>query len=402
MSTDVPKAKKLSPEAVSGLLLLGTAGLALVAANGPWSELYAGLLNTPVAVTIGEAGVAKPLLLWINDGLMAIFFLMIGLEVRREMTDGTLSTWSQRTLPFVAAVGGMAIPAACFVALNYNNPVALEGWAVPVATDIAFALGILALAGPRVPSSLKVFLLALAIFDDLGAILVIALFYSRDLSAESFGLAAGTLIILIVMNWMGFKDLVAYLLVGLALWLFVLKSGVHATLAGVVLAFAIPYSGKNSPAYTLEKVLHTWVSFAILPIFAFANAGVNLETLSFGDFLHPVTLGVMLGLVVGKQVGIFVFSWVAVKAGIAEPPKGASWIQVYGVSALCGVGFTMSLFIGALAFEHSPDPDLLTANRVGILTGSAIAGVLGFLVLRFSQPPEGSEESEAVEPAAAA
>ena len=380
------QSSRLSPEALSGILLLGAALLALVAANGPSSTLYDGLLGTPVAVAIGELELKKPLLLWINDGLMAIFFLMIGLEVRREMTDGALATWPQRTLPLVAAVGGMVVPAALFIAVNRGDPVALDGWAVPVATDIAFALGILALAGDRVPGALKIFLLALAIFDDLGAILIIAIFYSRDLSATSLGLAAVTLAILLAMNRLGVKDIVAYMLIGLALWLFVLKSGVHATLAGVVLAFAIPYGGKSSPAYTLEHALHTWVSFLILPVFAFANAGVDLEGLKLSDLGQPVTLGVILGLVVGKQLGIFAFSWLAIVAGRCRRPEGASWLQLYGVAALCGIGFTMSLFVGSLAFEHLPQPELLTANRLGILVGSGIAGVLGYALLRLSPP----------------
>lgn len=385
MSTEpTQSSSKLSPEALSGLLLLAAAGLALFAANGPWSRLYDGFLEAPFSVALASLKLEKPLLLWINDGLMAIFFLMIGLEVRREMTDGALASWSHRVLPLAAALGGMVMPALIFVAINRGDPVALDGWAVPVATDIAFALGLLALAGKHLPGSLKVFLLALAIFDDLGAIVIIALFYSRDLSTASLGLAAVTLLVLLAMNRLGVRDIVAYILVGLALWLFVLKSGVHATLAGVVLAFAIPYGGKSSPAYKLEKALHTWVAFLILPVFAFANAGVHLGGLRLADLGQPVTLGVILGLVLGKQVGVFVFSWIATRLGLARRPQGASWLQVYGVAALCGVGFTMSLFIGSLAFEHLPQPQLLTANRLGILAGSAIAGVVGFVVLRLA------------------
>lgn len=385
MSTEpTQSSSKLSPEALSGLLLLAAAGLALFAANGPWSRLYDGFLEAPFSVALASLKLEKPLLLWINDGLMAIFFLMIGLEVRREMTDGALASWSHRVLPLAAALGGMVMPALIFVAINRGDPVALDGWAVPVATDIAFALGLLALAGKHLPGSLKVFLLALAIFDDLGAIVIIALFYSRDLSTASLGLAAVTLLVLLAMNRLGVRDIVAYILVGLALWLFVLKSGVHATLAGVVLAFAIPYGGKSSPAYKLEKALHTWVAFLILPVFAFANAGVHLGGLRLADLGQPVTLGVILGLVLGKQVGVFVFSWIATRLGLARRPQGASWLQVYGVAALCGVGFTMSLFIGSLAFEHLPQPQLLTANRLGILAGSAIAGVVGFVVLRMA------------------
>ena len=384
MSTiPVQKTPKISSEAFSGLLLLAAAVLALLAANSPWSKLYDGLLEVPFSVALGNLQLEKPLLLWINDGLMAIFFLMIGLEVKREMTDGALATWSQRALPFAAALGGMIVPAAIFVAINFGDPVALDGWAVPVATDIAFAIGILALAGDRVPGVLKIFLLALAIFDDLGAILIIALFYSRDLSAMSLGLAGATLVVLLSMNRLGVKDIVAYLLVGLALWVFVLKSGVHATLAGVVLALIIPYDGRSSPACKLETALHKWVAFLILPVFAFANAGVGLAGLSLADLGNPVTLGVILGLLLGKQFGIFTFSWLAAKLGFAQRPEGASWLQIYGVATLCGVGFTMSLFIGSLAFEHLPQPDLLTANRLGILVGSALAGVLGFILLRF-------------------
>ena len=388
MADSPKKSSKLSTEAISGLLLLASAALALAAANGPWSTLYDALLGTPVSVAIGAQGLEKPLLLWINDGLMAIFFLMIGLEVRREMTDGSLATWPQRTLPFAAALGGMLVPAAVFIALNFGDPVAIDGWAVPVATDIAFALGILALAGDRVPGTLKIFLLALAIFDDLGAILIIALFYSRDLSPMSLGLAGLMVLVLLAMKRFGVKDIVAYMLVGLALWLFVLKSGVHATLAGVVLAFAIPYGGRTSPAYTLEKALHSWVSFLILPVFAFANAGIDLGSLELADLGRPVTLGVILGLLVGKQVGIFAFSWLAIATGIAKRPAGASWLHLYGIAALCGVGFTMSLFVGSLAFEHLPQPELLTANRLGILVGSGIAGLMGYLILRLAPPPK--------------
>ena len=383
---------KISAEATAGLLLLAAAVLALIAANGPLSHIYDRLLSVPFTVALGDAlELQKPVLLWINDGLMAVFFLMIGLEVKREMTDGALSDWSRRTLPFVAAAGGMLVPAAFFVMLNFDDPVAIQGWAVPVATDIAFALGLLALAGDRVPTSLKAFLLALAIFDDLGAILTIALFYTRDLSVASLALAAVLLVVLLVMNRIGVEDVVAYLLVGSFLWLFVLKSGVHATLAGVVIALAIPYGGNASTAYKLEKALHNWVVFLILPVFAFANAGVDLSGLSFADLGHPVTLGVILGLVLGKLVGVFGFSWLAVRAGICRQPLGATWLQIFGVAALCGVGFTMSLFIGSLAFEHLPDAGLLTANRLGILVGSAVAGLLGFLILRFAPPLSGAD-----------
>ena len=390
-SASSPEKSGLGPEAISGLLLLAAAVLALIAANGPFASLYDRLLDVPFSVALGSMTLEKPVLLWINDGLMAIFFLMIGLEVKREMSSGSLATWSARALPLAAAVGGMVVPALIFVFINRGDPVAIDGWAVPVATDIAFALGILALAGRHLPGTLKIFLLALAIFDDLGAIAIIAIFYTRDLSSSSLTLAAVTVAVLFAMNRLGVKDIVAYMLVGLALWLFVLKSGVHATLAGVALAFAIPYGGKTSPAYIMEKALHTWVSFLILPVFAFANAGVSLGGLSLADLGHPVTLGVILGLLVGKQVGILAFAWLATATGMARRPEGATWMQLYGVAALCGVGFTMSLFIGSLAFEHAPQPDLLTANRLGILAGSAMAGILGFAVLRWS-PIQGKTE----------
>ena len=277
------RAKALSPEAFSGILLLATAIAALVAANGPTAKLYDALLDVPFSVALGSFTLEKPILLWINDGLMAVFFLVIGLEVKREMVAGSLATPSQRALPFAAALGGMIVPAIVFTALNFGDPVTIDGWAVPVATDIAFALGILALLGNRIPGSLKMFLLALAIFDDLGAIVIIALFYSRDLSTGSLLAAAATVAVLITLNRLKIRDTIAYLLVGTALWLFVLKSGVHATLAGVVLAFAIPYDGKESPAGRLEKALHSWVAFLILPVFAFANAGVDLHGLRWSE-----------------------------------------------------------------------------------------------------------------------
>ena len=382
--------KKLSADAVSGLLLLASAVAALIAANGPAAKLYDALLSVPFSVAVGSNGLEKPILLWINDGLMAIFFLVVGLEVKREMISGSLATASQRVLPLAAALGGMVVPAAIFTALNFGRPGALDGWAVPVATDIAFALGILALVGDRVPGSLKLFLLALAIFDDLGAILIIALFYSRDLSTGALLGAVVPLAVLLILNRLRVQDTIAYLLVGAVLWVLVLKSGVHATLAGVILAFAVPYDGSGSTAARLEKALHSWVSFLILPIFAFANAGVDLAGLKLADLGEPVTLGVILGLVVGKQVGIFSFSWAAVRLGWARRPEGAGWVQIYGVAALCGIGFTMSLFIGSLAFEHLPQPELLVANRLGILVGSTVAGLIGFFVLRFapSGPPQ--------------
>ena len=371
-------------EAASGALLILAAALALVAANSPLSGLYAGLLDVPVSVRVGTLELAKPLLLWINDGLMAIFFLLIGLEVKREVLVGRLSKPSQAILPASAAVGGMLVPALCYFAVNRGNADALAGWAVPTATDIAFALGVLALLGDRVPAALKVFLLALAILDDLGAIVIIAIFYAGDVSLTSLLLASIALVVLALLNRGGVTALGPYTLVGVLLWVFVLKSGVHATLAGVALAFAIPLhsgNGGTPPLHRLEHALHPWVVFAIMPVFAFANAGVSLTGFSLDRLYEPVTLGVVLGLVVGKQLGVFGFSWLVVQAGFARLPPGASWLQIYGISVLCGIGFTMSLFVGSLAFEHLPRTDYLIANRIGILTGSLVAAVAGYAVL---------------------
>ncbi len=374
----------MKSEAASGLLLILAAVLALVAANSPLAGLYGGFLDVPVSVSIGTVEIAKPLLLWINDGLMAIFFLLIGLEVKREVLAGQLSRPAQAVLPIVAAAGGILVPALFYVAVNWGNADALAGWAVPTATDIAFALGVLALLGDRVPAALKIFLLALAILDDLGAIVIIAIFYSADVSLTMLVLAIFALTVLTVLNRCGVKSLVPFCLVGLMLWIFVLKSGVHATLAGVALAFAIPLrvgGSESSPLKRLEHQLHPWVTYGIMPVFAFANAGVSLSGFSVGRILEPVTLGVILGLVIGKQIGVFGFTWLAVRAGLARLPAGATWLQIYGVSVLCGIGFTMSLFVGSLAFEHLPRTDYLVANRLGILIASFVAAVWGYAVL---------------------
>jgi NhaA family Na+:H+ antiporter len=372
------------PEAASGILLMLAAALAMLAANSSFSSTYDQLLELPVAVKFGGWELAKPLLLWVNDGLMAIFFLLIGLEVKREMLVGKLSTTEQVMLPGIAAIGGMLVPALLYFSVNADDPGALNGWAIPAATDIAFALGLLAIAGgDRVPGSLKAFLLALAIFDDLGAIVIIALFYSGDLSTGALFAAALGLVCLVALNRFGVQNLVSYAVVGLFLWVCVLKSGVHATLAGVAIAFAIPLvkDEKKSPLHLLEHELHPWVSYGILPVFAFANAGLSLSGMTFGNLFEPVPLGIFLGLVVGKQMGIFGFSWVAARIGIVRLPADATWTQLWGVSAICGIGFTMSLFIGTLAFEHLPDAEYLVANRLGILAGSLAAGILGALIL---------------------
>jgi NhaA family Na+:H+ antiporter len=369
-------------EAASGLLLIAAAALALIINNSPLAWLYNGLLDVPVVAQVGALKIAKPLLLWINDGLMALFFLLIGLEVKREVLEGHLSKASQIVLPGAAAIGGMVVPALIFWALNKDNPSALSGWAIPMATDIAFALGVLALLGKRVPVSLKLFLMTLAIIDDLGAIIVIALFYSGEMSSVSLMLAALSIVALIAMNRLGVIKLGPYLIIGLLLWVCVLKSGVHATLAGVVLAFCIPLRTKNaesSPLLTLEHALHPWVAFGILPLFAFANAGVPLSGVTLESFTHHVPMGIAAGLLLGKTLGVFGLTWLAVKTSMATLPTGANWGQVFGVSILCGIGFTMSLFVGSLAFVPGAS-EYAGMDRMGILTGSFLAALIGYAI----------------------
>lgn len=369
-------------EAASGLLLIAAAVLALIINNSPLSDLYGGLLEVPVAIQVGALNIAKPLLLWINDGLMALFFLLIGLEVKREVVDGHLSKPSQVILPATAAVGGMVVPALIYWFINRDNPAAVAGWAIPTATDIAFALGVLALLGKRIPVSLKLFLMTLAIIDDLGAIIVIALFYSGTLSSVSLLLAAACLLVLVAMNRLGVVKLGPYMIVGLILWVCVLKSGVHATLAGVALALCIPLRTRNaepSPLLALEHALHPWVAYAILPLFAFANAGVSLAGMTVDSFTHPVPMGITVGLLLGKTVGVFGLTWVAVKLRLAALPAGAGWGQILGVAILCGIGFTMSLFVGSLAFAPGSS-EYAGMDRMGILTGSFFAAVIGYAV----------------------
>ncbi len=393
--------KFLKKESSVGILLMIATLSAILLANSPLHGLYDYFLATPFEVRLGrQIHIAKPLLLWVNDGLMAVFFFLIGLEVKREVLSGQLSSKAQIMLPGVAALGGMLVPALVYVLINLNDPIALDGWAIPAATDIAFALGVLALLGDRVPSSLKIFLLALAIMDDLGAIVIIALFYSGDLSMTMLVLAAVCLVLLVVFNRIKIDNLAPYLWVGIFLWVFVLKSGVHATLAGVALAFAIPIkSSKNpnhSPLESLEHELHPWVSYLILPVFAFANAGISLAGMEIGDLFHPVPLGIMLGLIVGKLVGVYGFSMAAIKMGLARMPGHATWQHLLGVAALCGIGFTMSLFIGGLAFEHTGGDAVpyLTTHRLGILSGSMISGVLGYLILSLSGNQSSPETAE--------
>lgn len=374
----------LKLEASSGIILMFAAVAAMIVANSPLSQYYDLLLNIPVMVAVGSFEIAKPLLLWVNDGLMALFFFLVGLELKREFLEGDLSEPGQITLPAIGALGGMLVPALCYVALNYENENAISGWAIPTATDIAFALGILALIGSKVPLQLKVFLTSLAIFDDLGAIIVIALFYTDQLSLLSLVVSAAMLFILFVLNRRGVTNTSPYIFIGIVLWVAVLKSGVHATLAGVILALFIPINGKpgeESPLKSLEHNLHTLVAFIILPIFAFANAGISFEGIGFEQIVSPVPLGIILGLVIGKQIGVFGFCFVAIKLGLAKLPENVNWTLLYGVAMLCGVGFTMSLFIGSLAFEQSSASPIFQ-DRLGIVVGSLISGVLGYFVIK--------------------
>ncbi len=376
-------------ESAGGILLIAAALLALVMINTPaLSGIYNGLLQTPVAIQIGEFIIAKPLLLWINDGLMAVFLFLVGLELKREFMEGALSEPAQIVLPAIGAVAGIAVPALIYVWFNHDDPTRMRGWAIPSATDIAFALGIVALLGKRVPASLKLFLMLLAVLDDVGAIIIIALFYTAELSTTALTVAGSALVILFIMNRRGVMATAAYILIGVIMWASVLKSGVHATLAGVALAFMIPMRNpkkpKHSPLRDIEHDLHPIVAFAILPIFAFANAGVPLMDMSLSSLMEPVTLGIILGLFVGKQVGIFTISWLLIKMKWAKLPEGATWTQLYGIALLCGIGFTMSLFIASLAFEHVGQ-EYIESVRLGILTASFLSAVTGYLVLRFAK-----------------
>lgn len=384
---------KLPADVRAGLLLMFATALALLLANSPAASFYDKLLAVPMQVRVASLDINKPILLWINDGLMALFFLHVGLEIKREVVYGHLSDIRQMVLPGVAALGGMVIPALIYAALNWHDANHLQGWAIPSATDIAFAIGVLALLGTRVPPALKAFVLALAVMDDLGAVVIIAVFFTSQLSVVSLSMAALFTAILFVMNRLGVRRIAPYLLVGVALWVSVLKSGVHATLAGVVVAMAMPmlrlpsaHVGEpdTSPAEQLEHMLHPWVIFVIVPIFAFANAGVGILGLSTAVFADPVFQGVALGLFVGKQLGIFAFSWLCIRAGWAALPKDTGWLQLYGASILCGIGFTMSLFISSLAFGTVGPEGLV--DRLGVLSGSFLSALFGYGVLRFARP----------------
>lgn len=380
----------LKQESAGGILLVVASVFALLFANSPLSGLYANLLNIPVEIRFGAFEIAKPLLLWINDGLMAVFFFLVGLELKREFVEGELSDLQKISLPALGAIGGMVVPSGIYLLLNAGDPQAVSGWAIPAATDIAFALGILALLGDRVPTQLKIFLVSLAIFDDMGAIIIIALFYTSGLSLTALAIAGGCILLLALLNRRGSMRLSLYLIVGLVMWASVLKSGVHATLAGVILAFFIPIREDpktgRSPLRDMEQDLHGSVAFVILPLFAFANAGVSLQGLSVSALTAPVPLGIAAGLFIGKQLGVFGLCWLGIKLGIAKLPQQVNWSQLYGVAILCGVGFTMSLFIGSLAFEDADSP-YLYQDRLGIISGSLLSATFGYLWLRRTLQP---------------
>jgi NhaA family Na+:H+ antiporter len=371
-------------ESAGGLMLILAAVLAMILANSPLDHVYHWMLSMPVEVRVGPLEIAKPLILWINDGLMAIFFFLIGLELKREMLEGELSDKRNIILPGVGAIGGMAVPALIYLYFNYKDPVAVQGWAIPAATDIAFALGVLALLGSKVPTSIKIFLTSLAIFDDIGAIVIIAFFYTAKISTLSLIIVALCIPVLAYLNRQNVTSKSPYILIGVIMWIAMLKSGVHATLAGVLLAMFIPLNSKSQPGYSplksMEHDLHTIVAFFVLPVFAFANAGISILGVTSEQLLHSVPVGIGLGLFVGKQVGIFGLCWLFIKMKVTKLPDGMSWMSLYGTSAICGIGFTMSLFVGSLAFESAGVNEVFD-ERLGIILGSLASGVLGYFVL---------------------
>lgn len=381
----------MQQESFAGILLVCTAILAIIVANSPLNLYYTLLIDTPVAIKIGALEIHKPLLLWVNDGLMAVFFFLIGLELKREFLEGELSEKKKVILPAIGALGGMAVPATIYIIINYDDPIALQGWAIPAATDIAFALGILALLGSRVPTSLKIFLTSLAIFDDIGAILIIAFFYTSKISFVALAIAAASCLVLYYMNFRNVLKTSLYIFIGVIMWAAFLKSGVHATLAGIILAMFIPMRSKRNPEFSpvrhLEHDLHSVVALFILPVFAFCNAGINFTGFGIEQVFHGIPLGIALGLFLGNQFGIFVFCWVGIKLKLTELPSDISWTALYGTAALCGVGFTMSLFIGSLAFEET-GVNLIIDERLGIMIGSLASGILGYTILRMTLKPK--------------
>lgn len=369
-------------ESAAGIVLFVFAILAVIADNSPWHTYYSALQNLPIVFSVGMLGVSSTLIHWVNDGLMALFFFLVSLEIKREIIAGELNSLKKLALPGFAALGGMLVPALIYIACNWHHAMNLYGWAIPTATDIAFALGVLSLLGSRIPTSLKIFLTALAILDDLGAIIIIAIFYTHDLSFIFLGLAFACILLLFILNFMQIGNITIYLLVGIVLWFCVLKSGVHATLAGVALGMAIPLQDSNnrqiSPLMIIEKALHPWVAFLVLPIFAFFNAGVSFAGVRLETFSEPIPLGIALGLFLGKQCGVFGAAWLAVKTKLAHLPADVDWLWIYGISLVCGIGFTMSLFIGTLAFN---DAETAVFVRLGVILSSIVSGLVGYMVL---------------------
>ena len=375
--------KFFKAESAVGVLLILATVMAMLLANSQFSELYTSFLDISVVVSIHEFTIAKPLLLWVNDGLMAIFFFMVGMEIKREVLEGSLSEVSKIVVPAFAALGGMIVPALVYVIFNWGDPIAMQGWAIPMATDIAFALGILSLLGKRVPAELKIFLLALAIIDDLGAIIVIALFFGHGLSTSALAVSGFFILLLMFLNWRGVTNNTIYVLLGIIIWAAVLKSGVHATIAGVIIGLLVPLRNNQKSFHELEDSLHAPVNYVILPLFAFVNTGVNFSGVSAKDFVDSVTIGITLGLFLGKQMGIFLFSLLAIVLKLGKLPDSLSYGHLYGISILGGIGFTMSLFIGSLAFECAGDVCInMIDERIGILIGSLLSGTVGYLVLK--------------------
>ncbi|MDW3094889.1 MAG: Na+/H+ antiporter NhaA [Gammaproteobacteria bacterium] len=374
-------------ESASGIFLIFATVLALIFANTSLNQFYSLLLSTSLEIHVAELVIAKPLLLWINDGLMAVFFFLVGFELKRELLEGELSNKRNIILPGIGAIGGMAVPALIYLYFNYDDPVASQGWAIPAATDIAFALGILSLLGSRVPISCKIFLTSLAIFDDVGAIIIIALFYTSKISTTALLIVILCLAILTLFNIKNICSRSPYVLIGIIMWVAMLKSGVHATLVGILLALFIPLQSRKDPDHStlksFEHDLHTVVAFFILPVFAFANAGINLSTISIDSVTHPVSMGISLGLFVGKLIGVFGLCWLAIRFKLTSLPSGMDLQRLLGLSALCGIGFTMSMFIGSLAFEET-GVNLLFDERLGIIIGSLCSGILGYFILRHS------------------
>lgn len=381
-------------EAAPGVLMIAAAALALIFANSGLSGVYHGILTTKVSVLVNDVGLSKPLLLWINDGLMAIFFFLIGLELKREMVEGRLKNPRDVMLPGMAAIGGMLAPMAVFLLLTRGNPELAAGWAIPAATDIAFAVGVLALLGKRIPAALKIFLLTLAILDDMGAILIIALFYGSGIDTGSLTMALVPLAGLIALNLRGTHRIAPFMLLGAVMWFLVLKSGIHPTVAGVITAFTIPLKDRfgKSPLHALEHGLHPYVVYFIAPVFALANAGIDLSGISMGDFLSPLPLGIAAGLFIGKQIGVFGATFLMVKAGLARLPHGATWPMIWGLSMLAGIGFTMSLFIGSLSYQGD---QMMNMVRLGVMTGSVLSAVGGYLVLRRATASVAAEAAKA-------